>query len=88
MGSTRHLRLLGEISTETIEWPAPFADGLPVLMARRGTPTVVLASGDPFWFGAGSVITRDVPAGDLALGRATQVNKPGLARRLMKKLRG
>ena len=60
MGSTRHLRLLGDISTETIEWPVPFADGLPILMARRGTPTVVLASGDPFWFGAGSAITRDL----------------------------
>ncbi len=37
--------------------------------------------------GSGSVITTDVPEGDLALGRAKQVNKPGLARRLMEKLR-
>jgi bifunctional UDP-N-acetylglucosamine pyrophosphorylase/glucosamine-1-phosphate N-acetyltransferase len=29
----------------------------------------------------------DVPAGALALGRARQVNKPGLARRLMDRLR-
>ncbi|WP_394177348.1 bifunctional UDP-N-acetylglucosamine diphosphorylase/glucosamine-1-phosphate N-acetyltransferase GlmU [Yoonia maritima] len=36
---------------------------------------------------SGSVITRDVPAGDLALGRARQDNKPGLAVRLFDKLR-
>lgn len=37
--------------------------------------------------GSGSVITSDVPDGALALGRAAQVNKPGLAARLMDKLR-
>ena len=37
--------------------------------------------------GSGSVITRDVPAGDLALGRGDQVNKPGLGRKLMDRLR-
>ncbi len=36
---------------------------------------------------SGSVITRDVPEGDLAMGRAKQVNKPGLARRLFEKLK-
>ncbi|MGR3721751.1 bifunctional UDP-N-acetylglucosamine diphosphorylase/glucosamine-1-phosphate N-acetyltransferase GlmU [Abyssibius alkaniclasticus] len=37
--------------------------------------------------GSGSVITRDVPAGDLALSRARQENKPGLGARLMARLR-
>jgi len=36
---------------------------------------------------SGSVITTDVPAKALALGRARQVNKPGLAARLMDRLR-
>ena len=36
---------------------------------------------------SGSVITDDVPAGALALGRARQVNKPGLADKLMARLR-
>jgi bifunctional UDP-N-acetylglucosamine pyrophosphorylase/glucosamine-1-phosphate N-acetyltransferase len=36
---------------------------------------------------SGSVITTDVPVGALALGRARQVNKPGLAARLMDRLR-
>ena len=37
--------------------------------------------------GSGSVITQDVPDGALALARARQVNKPGLATRLMAALR-
>ena len=37
--------------------------------------------------GSGSVITADVPDDALALGRAPQVNKPGLATRLMEALR-
>ena len=37
--------------------------------------------------GSGSVITEDVPDGALALGRARQANKPGLAIRLMQALR-
>lgn len=55
-----------------------------------GSNTMLVAPvtvGDAAMTGSGSVITRDVPDGDLALGRAAQVNKPGLARRLMQKLR-
>lgn len=37
--------------------------------------------------GSGSVITEDVPAGAVALGRAKQVIKPGLAGKLLEKLR-
>lgn len=37
--------------------------------------------------GSGSVITEDVPDGALALGRARQVTKPGLAVRLFEKLK-
>lgn len=37
--------------------------------------------------GSGSVVTRDVPDGALALARGVQVNKDGMARRLMARLR-
>ncbi len=59
MGPPRHLALLPQPGVETIEWPAPFADGLPILEGLRGRRVVVLASGDPFWFGAGAVIARE-----------------------------
>jgi len=38
--------------------------------------------GDGAYVGSGSVVTKDVPADALALGRVTQVNKPGWAARL------
>ncbi len=63
IGPPRHLSLLPEGRAERIEWPVPFADGLPRLKALAGRRVVVLASGDPFWFGAGSAIARELPAG-------------------------
>jgi len=55
-----------------------------------GSDTMLVAPvtvGDHALTASGSVITENVPAGALALGRAKQVNKPGLAVRLMEKLR-
>ncbi len=49
-GGERHLRLAG-IDGRGKPWPVPF-DATCVL-SRRGRPTAVLASGDPFWHGAG-----------------------------------
>lgn len=58
MGSARHLSLVPALSCPTIIWPVPFADGIAQLLAHRGRPVVMLASGDPFWFGAGTSVTR------------------------------
>lgn len=58
MGAARHLALLPGLRSAVLEWPVPFADGIALLLARRGRPLVLLASGDPFWFGAGSSVTR------------------------------
>ncbi len=58
IGPPRHLALLPEAGAERVAWPVPFAEGLPKLLALRGRRVVVLASGDPFWFGAGSVLAR------------------------------
>ncbi|SEB63128.1 bifunctional UDP-N-acetylglucosamine diphosphorylase/glucosamine-1-phosphate N-acetyltransferase GlmU [Rhodobacter sp. 24-YEA-8] len=55
-----------------------------------GSDTMLVAPvtvGDDALTGSGSVITEDVPAGAVALGRAKQVSKPGLALKLMEKLR-
>ncbi|MBE2277597.1 MAG: bifunctional UDP-N-acetylglucosamine diphosphorylase/glucosamine-1-phosphate N-acetyltransferase GlmU [Rhodobacteraceae bacterium] len=55
-----------------------------------GSATMLVAPvrvGDGALTGSGSVITDDVPAGALALARAEQVVKPGLAIRLFEKLR-
>ncbi|MHC0054048.1 bifunctional UDP-N-acetylglucosamine diphosphorylase/glucosamine-1-phosphate N-acetyltransferase GlmU [Actibacterium sp. D379-3] len=55
-----------------------------------GSDTMLVAPvriGDEAMTGSGSVITSDVPAGALALGRARQEIKPGFARRMFEKLK-
>jgi precorrin-6B C5,15-methyltransferase / cobalt-precorrin-6B C5,C15-methyltransferase len=52
-GGERHLKLAG-VGGRGEPWPVPF-DAMCVL-ARRGHPTAVLASGDPFWHGAGGIL--------------------------------
>lgn len=55
-----------------------------------GSDTMLVAPvavGDRAVTGSGSVITEDVPADALALGRSRQVTKPGLGARLMEALR-
>ncbi|WOH64140.1 precorrin-6y C5,15-methyltransferase (decarboxylating) subunit CbiE [Bradyrhizobium sp. BWA-3-5] len=50
-GGERHLVLAG-ITDRGRRWPAPFDANC--VLACRGRPTAVLASGDPFWHGVGS----------------------------------
>ncbi len=55
-----------------------------------GSNTMLVAPvtiGDDAMTASGSVITADVPEGALAMARAKQVNKPGLARKLFDKLK-
>ncbi|WP_416137408.1 precorrin-6y C5,15-methyltransferase (decarboxylating) subunit CbiE [Halomonas sp. HK25] len=59
-GARRHLRLLPPLACEVREWPVPFVDGIPKLLSERGRRVVMLVSGDPFWFGAGSTLTRQL----------------------------
>lgn len=64
MGAERHLSLLPDLSAEIVTWPVPFADGIPLLLAHRGRKTVALASGDPFWHGAGTSLTKHLDRGE------------------------
>ncbi|GGP00373.1 precorrin-6y C5,15-methyltransferase (decarboxylating) subunit CbiE [Stakelama pacifica] len=58
VGAPRHIALLPPLACSVERWPVPFDAGIEALLARRGTPVVMLASGDPFWFGAGGTIAR------------------------------
>lgn len=61
IGGPRHLALVGA-GARGVPWPVPFSTA-PVL-AARGRPTVVLASGDPFWHGAGGSLIPDLTLGE------------------------
>lgn len=58
-GGPRHLDLIGA-GLRGRPWPVPFS--VDPVLALRGTPVVVLASGDPFWFGAGTVLAGHLEA--------------------------
>lgn len=61
LGGPRHLDLVGA-GGRGQAWPVPF-DIAPVI-ALRGRAVVVLASGDPFWFGAGSMLAEALAPGE------------------------
>ncbi len=65
VGGARHLALIGNVSAQKLAWPSPLTDALPSLLARRGEPVVVLASGDPFYFGAGDLLARHIPTPEI-----------------------
>ena len=60
-GGPRHLALAGA-GARGKPWPVPFSTA-PVL-DLRGRPVAVLASGDPFWHGAGGSLARDLSPGE------------------------
>lgn len=54
-GGERHLAL-ADVGSRGRPWPVPFdAD---IVLSCRGRPTAVLASGDPFWYGAGASLAE------------------------------
>ena len=62
VGAARHLRLADAlIRGERLIWPRPMTGAFPIIEAHRGRPVVVLASGDPFCYGVGTILTRFVP---------------------------
>lgn len=60
-GGERHLRLAG-IGGRGKPWPVPFDPAC--VLARRGRPTAVLASGDPFWHGVGGSLAAHLSCGE------------------------
>ena len=67
-GGARHLDLMGPVITgETQTWLSPFEKSVEALLARRGKPTVVLASGDPFFYGVGATLSRSIPTAEMTV---------------------
>ncbi|WP_425917844.1 precorrin-6y C5,15-methyltransferase (decarboxylating) subunit CbiE [Pseudomonas sp. GWSMS-1] len=64
VGGARHLALLpADLPGQHELWPSPFS--LEPVLARRGTPVCVLASGDPLFYGVGASLARQLPAEEL-----------------------
>ncbi|MEO8178735.1 MAG: precorrin-6y C5,15-methyltransferase (decarboxylating) subunit CbiE [Deltaproteobacteria bacterium] len=64
-GSARQLALVPSLARgETAFWPTRFSLGLARVLARRGQPTCVLATGDPFFFGVGASLAPHLVPGE------------------------
>ncbi|WP_424211168.1 precorrin-6y C5,15-methyltransferase (decarboxylating) subunit CbiE [Streptomyces sp. BI20] len=63
IGGPRQLELLPaeDCAGERVAWPSPLLPAVPKLMAEHaGRRIAVLASGDPFWFGIGRALAREL----------------------------
>jgi precorrin-6Y C5,15-methyltransferase (decarboxylating) len=66
MGGQRQLDLLPAcIRGDRQLWPSPFS--LELVLARRGEPVCVLASGDPMFFGVGASLARQIPGDEMLI---------------------
>ncbi|MFS8145820.1 precorrin-6y C5,15-methyltransferase (decarboxylating) subunit CbiE [Rhizobium sp. BR 249] len=65
-GGARHHALAASLITgEKLSWQSPFERSVDAILERRGTPVVVLASGDPFLYGVGATLSRRVAAEEI-----------------------
>lgn len=61
VGGLRHLNMVRETpGQERLSWPSPFAAGIDMVLARRGTPMCILATGDPMYYGVGATLSRHI----------------------------
>jgi precorrin-6Y C5,15-methyltransferase (decarboxylating) len=67
VGGRRHLALVAKaVKGETLAWPSPPDAAFPAILARRGEPVCVVATGDPFVHGIGSLLARHVPPAEMS----------------------
>ena len=66
VGAQRQLDLLPPcVRGDRQLWPSPFS--LDALLAQRGVPLCVLASGDPMFFGVGASLARQLPSDEMLI---------------------
>jgi precorrin-6Y C5,15-methyltransferase (decarboxylating) len=53
------------IAGQQQSWLSPFERSVEAVVALRGTPVVVLASGDPFFFGVGVTLSREIDRSEM-----------------------
>ncbi|MGA7326270.1 MAG: precorrin-6y C5,15-methyltransferase (decarboxylating) subunit CbiE [Rhodomicrobium sp.] len=65
VGGARHLSLVGNVRGQPVEWKSPFRDTVALIQEWAGQSVCVLASGDPFWFGAGAILAEYFPPSEM-----------------------
>lgn len=61
IGGRRQLDLAATLVRKERVWPSPLLSAVPEILALRGHPICVLASGDPFSYGIGATLAAHIP---------------------------
>ncbi|MBI3445726.1 MAG: precorrin-6y C5,15-methyltransferase (decarboxylating) subunit CbiE [Magnetospirillum sp.] len=56
VGGARHLAMIPDSKAERLSWASPFTHSRALLDSRKDRRLVVLASGEPLWFGAAAAL--------------------------------
>ena len=67
IGGARHLAMVPPGRAERLIWRRPLTDTLGDIAAWRGRRVAVLASGDPLWYGIGTVLARCFPPDEMTI---------------------
>jgi precorrin-6B C5,15-methyltransferase / cobalt-precorrin-6B C5,C15-methyltransferase len=69
VGGERHLATVPEAASRAkrLLWAQPFAATVDAILAHRGRPAVVLASGDPMEWGIGATLSRHLSAREMTI---------------------
>ena len=67
IGGARHLAMVPPGRAERLIWRRPLTDTLGDIAAWRGRAVTVLASGDPLWYGIGTVLARRFPLDEMTI---------------------
>jgi precorrin-6Y C5,15-methyltransferase (decarboxylating) len=62
VGGERHLAMVPDGGAERLVWATRLEDTMAAIVARRGRRVAVLATGDPFCYGVGVMLSRYIPA--------------------------
>jgi precorrin-6B C5,15-methyltransferase / cobalt-precorrin-6B C5,C15-methyltransferase len=58
VGGTRHLDMIENSTAQKISWGSGLNHGIDAIKANAGKSVVVLATGEPLWFGIGTTLLR------------------------------
>ena len=66
-GGARHLAMVPQSATERCLWERPLCRSIERIALYRGRRVVVLASGNPLWFGIGAALARRFPREEMTV---------------------
>jgi precorrin-6Y C5,15-methyltransferase (decarboxylating) len=67
VGGERHLAMVPNGSAQRLTWASPLSQTVEEIKRQRGHNVVVLATGDPMWFGIGVTLARHIAAEEMLI---------------------